>query len=79
MTDITSINLEILIVTATILISLKRFNEGGDAILKISSKNHQKLITGNLKDSPLFINNLRLLNRRYVVLVRKNKPEDANP
>lgn len=64
MTDITNINLEILTVTATILISLKRFNEGGEAILKIKSKNHQKLITGSLKDIPLFINSLRLLNRR---------------
>lgn len=63
----------------TILISLKRFKDGGEAILNISSKNHHNLITGKLKAKPLFIYRLRLLKRKYVLFVRKNKPEEASP
>ena len=48
-------------------------------MLNISSRNHQSLIIGSVKPNPLFINNLRLLNRKYSLLVRKNNPEEARP
>jgi len=56
--------LEILIVVVTIFISLNRFKEGGEAMLNINNKNSQNLILGNVKESPLFIYRLRLLNRK---------------
>lgn len=56
--------LEIVIVVIIIFISLKRLSEGGEAMLNIKSKNHQKLMTGNVKAKPLFIYKLRLLKRK---------------
>jgi len=43
------------------MISLKRFNEGGAAILHADNKNHQKVIAGNNTINPLDRNKLREL------------------
>jgi len=77
--DNININQDILIVVITIFISLKRLREGGEAILNINKRNNQKLITGSVKAKPLLMYNLRLLNRKYVLFVRKNNPEEASP
>ena len=54
-TERSKVNQDIPIVVVTIFISLNKFSEGGEAILNISNKNHQKLIKGKVNASPLFI------------------------
>ena len=60
-------------------ISLIKFKEGGQAILKEQKINHQIDNEGNIDIKPLFKKILRLPERSYKTLAKKNNPEEQSP
>lgn len=59
--------------------SLARFREGGPAIFVIFKRKNLRVNEGTRVRIPLFINRLRLVERRYIKLAAKNKPEEDRP
>lgn len=60
-------------------ISLIKFKEGGQAILIEQKINHQIDKEGNIDIRPLFKKILRVPERSYKTLAKKNRPDEQRP
>jgi len=60
-------------------ISLSKLRDGGAAMFAADSRNHQKVIEGNININPFDKNRLREFVASYVRLARANKPEEQSP
>lgn len=60
-------------------ISLNKFSEGGAAMLAAERRSHHRDRLGRKEMRPLVRKTLRVLVTSYVVLARKNRPEEVRP
>lgn len=70
---------EVEIVAVNSKISLIRLREGGAAMLKMEKRNHHNMIEGEIERRPFIKNNLRVLEKEYIIPANKKRAEEHKP